>query len=1236
MRIKYYLLLFSLTIILLVTGCANKNLKVTNLSQLEGGRVFAVPTGTVADQFVLKKFPDAKIKYFNTVLDCALAVKGDKADAAVYDKPILKNIAAKNDGLTVLNKVLVDDQYGFAVQMENKALKNAIDEVLAEIKSNGIYDDMMKRWFPEKGNPAAMPQIELKGEKGVLRFGTAAVTEPMSFVDASQKVVGFDIEFASYVAQKLGKRLEIMDMEFGAMLPALIAGKVDMIGAGLSITEERAKSVLFSESYYPSGIAALVKDAPEGANSAEPSDKMRTAADIANKKIGVLLGSIHDSYATKTYPKASIFEYQNVSDMLMALNTGKVDAAFDDHIALIEVLKKNPDIDILEKNLFSVDIAAGFNETNDELREQFNAFLKEIKSNGVYDEIVSRWMDKGDTDMPEIVGTNKNGKLKVGIVGDMGMPCSMVQNGEYVGFDIELAKRFAAYLGKEFVPVDMPFGSLIASISTNKIDMIAAEMMITEERDKQIDFSDPYYNSGVSVIARKEDIAQQEQVMLSTLDDLADKRIGVLLGSVHDAYATKKFPDAEVMEYQNVSDLLIALSSDKVDVAIMGNCTLPEIFMANPGLAVFQENMYANDLAAGFNKNNDALRDQFNTFLAELKTDGTYDDMINRWMKRQSDVMPVIKSSGQNGELRVGVVYDLGMPFTILKGDELCGFDIELGERFAAWLGKTYVPVDLPFVSLIASIATNKIDMITASMMATEERARQIDFSDAYYAAGATVITKIENIAITEKEKIAKLDDIADKRVGIFSGTVFDGFLSNKYPNAKIFRYDGTADMMISLKTDKVDAVVLDAITAGLILKRNPDLGLLTDDVLSMDLGVGFNKKNPALRKEFNAFLKEIRKNGTYDEMQDRWFTRNAEEAVMPEIANHSDGKKLTVAVSVDDLPYVAYMNGKYAGFDIEMIERFADHGNYNLEFIQVEFPALIAALAAGKADMITDGICISKERAKQIDFSDTYAKFRSSVIVAKRNMVGYSEKDTQPVKKSFFKSVSESFYNNIILENRYLLILDGLKITIIISILSAIFGTIIGGLICFMKMSKNKFSKGFAGIYISLVRGTPVLVLLMIIFYVVFASVNINPVLVAIIAFGINFGAYVSEMFRTSIDSIDKGQREAGIAAGFTPVQTFINIIMPQAIRQVLPVYKGEFISLVKMTSIVGYIAVQDLTKASDIIRSRTFDAFFPLIMAAVIYILIAWVLTGALSYIEISVDPKRKRNLKKEEVSL
>jgi polar amino acid transport system substrate-binding protein len=150
-------------------------------------------------------------------------------------------------------------------------------------------------------------------------------------------------------------------------------------------------------------------------------------------------------------------------------------------------------------------------------------------------------------------------------------------------------------------------------------------------------------------------------------------------------------------------------------------------------------------------------------------------------------------------------------------------------------------------------------------------------------------------------------------------------------------------------------------------------------------------------------------------------------------------------------------------------------------------------------------------------------------------------------------------------------------------------------------------------------------------VFYVVFASVNISPVVVAVLAFGMNFAAYVAEIFRSGIEGIDRGQTEAGLSMGFTKVATFMHIVLPQTVQRVLPVYKGEFISLVKMTSIVGYIAVQDLTKASDIIRSRTFDAFFPLVLVAILYFLIAWILTRALDALERRTDPRQRRQARR-----
>jgi polar amino acid transport system substrate-binding protein len=250
-------LLLAIALALMVTACGSSE-SITSLDQL-AGKNFAVPTGTVADELVTSKFADAKFTYFDSALECCLAVKDGKADAAAYDLPILLNIAAKNEGLTVLPDMITVDDYGIAMALDNTELKAAIDTVVDRLKSDGTYDEMVARWLPKTGSPAAMPEIALDGTNGVLKLATAPVTEPFSFVDGNQKVVGFDIELATYVAQELGKSLEIVSMDFVEMLPAVVAGEVDMAAACITITAERSTKVLFSKPYYQGGIAALVK-----------------------------------------------------------------------------------------------------------------------------------------------------------------------------------------------------------------------------------------------------------------------------------------------------------------------------------------------------------------------------------------------------------------------------------------------------------------------------------------------------------------------------------------------------------------------------------------------------------------------------------------------------------------------------------------------------------------------------------------------------------------------------------------------------------------------------------------------------------------------------------------------------------------------------------------------------------------------------------------------------------------
>ena len=248
--------------------------------------------------------------------------------------------------------------------------------------------------------------------------------------------------------------------------------------------------------------------------------------------------------------------------------------------------------------------------------------------------------------------------------------------------------------------------------------------------------------------------------------------------------------------------------------------------------------------------------------------------------------------------------------------------------------------------------------------------------------------------------------------------------------------------------------------------------------------------------------------------------------------------------------------------------------------------------------------------------------------MVRKADLLG---EDTDSVNDknqvSFWDDLKASFNRTFIVEDRWRLIIDGLGVTVFISVCSGILGSFFGFCLCMLRRTKNKVIDRLTLAFIRIIQGIPAVVFLMVLYYVVFGKVDISPIAVSIIGFAINFGAYVSEMMRTGIEAVDIGQNEAALALGYSNVQSFFKVIFPQAAKHFLPVMKGEFISMVKMTSIVGYIAGQDLTKATDIIRARTMEAFFPLIITAIIYFIIANLMTMLITKIEIKITRKHER---------
>lgn len=202
--------------------------------------------------------------------------------------------------------------------------------------------------------------------------------------------------------------------------------------------------------------------------------------------------------------------------------------------------------------------------------------------------------------------------------------------------------------------------------------------------------------------------------------------------------------------------------------------------------------------------------------------------------------------------------------------------------------------------------------------------------------------------------------------------------------------------------------------------------------------------------------------------------------------------------------------------------------------------------------------------------------------------------------------------------DNRYKLLLGGIGVTLKVSVMAVILGVLIGFVIALCNLSKNRLLKLIGGIYTDVIRGTPSVTQLMIIYFVVFASIRWEKWVIAAIAFGINSGAYVSEIFRAGILSIDKGQTEAGRSLGLNSYQTMTRIILPQAIKNIFPTLCNEFIVLIKETAIVGYVGLVDIQKAGDFIKSATFKPFLPLLATAVIYYVLVKLLTLALKRVE------------------
>lgn len=422
---------------------------------------------------------------------------------------------------------------------------------------------------------------------------------------------------------------------------------------------------------------------------------------------------------------------------------------------------------------------------------------------------------------------------------------------------------------------------------------------------------------------------------------------------------------------------------------------------------------------------------------------------------------------------------------------------------------------------------------------------------------------------------VESVEDLAGTTIGVQIGTTgaiyAEDFVAEN-PGTEVIRYNKGADAVQALKQQKIDAVLIDEQPALAFVEKNNELTIADEEFAMEEYAIGIAKENTELLYQINDALEAIKVNGTMDEIVANYIgdEKGEHPYESPEGLTLGNGT-LTMATNVAFPPYEYYEDKTAVGIDIDMMQAIADYLNMDLVVSDMEFDSVIMAVQSGKADVAAAGLTVTEDRLKNISFSESYTTAKQVII--------YNNGE-----KAEKMSLADKIYQTFIEKNRWQYIPKGLANTLLITVF----------------------------------RGTPMVVQLLIMYYVVFAQTAVNPLIAAVIAFGLNSGAYLSEAIRSGIMAIEIGQFEAGRSMGFNYHETVRYIIMPQAIKVSLPAIFNEYIALLKESSIVGYIGLMDLTKAGDIIRSNTYEALVPLVSVALVYLVLVMIMTSFVSRLE------------------
>lgn len=471
---------------------------------------------------------------------------------------------------------------------------------------------------------------------------------------------------------------------------------------------------------------------------------------------------------------------------------------------------------------------------------------------------------------------------------------------------------------------------------------------------------------------------------------------------------------------------------------------------------------------------------------------------------------------------------------------------------------------------------------------------------------------------------INNVKDINGKRIGILVGTLFEDTAYEDFPSSSITFYNTYADLIQALKSGKIDTFLCDDATARALCDLDYKITFLPQLITNEKYGPIFRRSEGGekLCEKFNRFIYNYSERGDLSLLQGKWL--NAGKSGRDTFYKFQDlpdvNGKIRIAAVNDTEPFSFVSFGLLTGYEVGLMYDFCKEFGFAAEIVSTDIDDVFSGVSVGKYDIGVGLLSYTDERNERFIFATPDYEGGAVAVV----LTTVAEESN-----GFFGSIVNGFDKTFVREGRWQMFLDGIGVTLLISCVSAILGTIIGFALYTLGVylrNKNKAFLKFLDLYVLFVKRMPIVVFLMISYYAVFGNTNISGLVISIIAFTFTFAATVIDLFHSTVSKVDNGQFKAALSLGYTEMQAYNKFLLPQATKAIANDYKESIIGLVQATSVVGYISVEDLTKISDLVRSRSYESVFPLVATALIYFFIAWILTLIIRNIEFVFDEKKR----------